>query len=354
MAGEFVLSYADSDNAAVYTALVRLSEGSVPIEFEVQMLEVPLVDNKGREVVAKWTFDGIDNEGVFYTDSNALEMQKRVRDFRPDFTVETDMKVSDNYYPINSAIAIVDETKQVQVTVMNSHSQGGSSVQDGSIELMQNRRLLADDNKGVDEPLNETQADGRGIAVNAKYYLTITDLTKDRSVQRKTQLLTDEPIQVFYAANFSESSADNDSTRKTCGHEDISKMLAAFPGTLKVLEFAEARNSMLIRLENLDDLFDGSPAETPTFDLEAYGQALFRAANNEAEGEVSIVITERTLGNNQDFATMQASKFKWTSADGVNPRLAQPAPADPSPTVVALQPQRIRLFRLDFTPQPAE
>lgn len=38
------------------------------------MLEIPIVDNKGREVVVKWSFDGIDNEDIFYTDSNGLEM----------------------------------------------------------------------------------------------------------------------------------------------------------------------------------------------------------------------------------------------------------------------------------------
>lgn len=74
------------------------------------MLEIPIIDNKGREVVAKWTFAGIENENTFFTDSNGLEMQKRVKNFRPDFTLKTEMKVNDNYYPINSAVAIRDLT----------------------------------------------------------------------------------------------------------------------------------------------------------------------------------------------------------------------------------------------------
>ena len=44
------------------------------IEFEVQMLEIPLINGKGREVVAKWKLDGFENEDTFYTDSNGLEM----------------------------------------------------------------------------------------------------------------------------------------------------------------------------------------------------------------------------------------------------------------------------------------
>jgi lysosomal alpha-mannosidase len=52
-------------------------------------------------------------------------------------------KVSKNYYPITTAIAIRDNF--TQMTVMNDRTQGGSSLQNGTIELMQNRRILADD-----------------------------------------------------------------------------------------------------------------------------------------------------------------------------------------------------------------
>ena len=42
------------------------------------------------------------------------------------------------------------------MTVLNDRSQGGASIEQGRIELMQNRRLFYDDDRGVDEPLNET------------------------------------------------------------------------------------------------------------------------------------------------------------------------------------------------------
>lgn len=99
-------------------------------------------------------------------------MQKRILNYRPTWTLDTDMTVSSNYYPINSAIAIRDTASTdspVQMTVMNDRAQGGSSIDNGSIELMQNRRLLYDDDRGLDEPLDETQSNGKGIAVNAVY-----------------------------------------------------------------------------------------------------------------------------------------------------------------------------------------
>ena len=338
----------DSKKEAVYQALIRMGEGFEPIEFEVQMLEIPLIDNKGREVVAKWTFDGIDNEDTFYTDSNGLEMQKRVKDYRPDFTLETKMKVNDNYYPINSAIAMRDLAKNVQVTVMNQHSQGGSSIETGSIELMQNRRLLHDDNKGVTDPLNEMQPDGRGIAVNTKYFVSFTDLSTQKSVQRKVQLLDDEPLQFFYTADFKQKEIESDNNSHWASLGARASQMEEFKGDLKLQQFPEARNQVLIRLENLSDLFDGTPEETPTFDLQAYALSLYSSAN-EGATPASVTITERTLSNNQDMKTMLDNKFKWKSADSANPRLAQPYPEDPSETTIALQPQRIRLFRVQYT-----
>jgi Glycosyl hydrolases family 38 C-terminal domain len=102
-----------------------------------------------------WLSYDIDNADTFYTDSNGLEMQKRVMNYRPTWELETEEYVSANYYPINSAIAIVDEDYNYQMTVMNDRSQGGTVVEKGRIELMQNRRLTGDDYRGVDEVLNE-------------------------------------------------------------------------------------------------------------------------------------------------------------------------------------------------------
>ena len=42
------------------------------------------------------------------------------------------------------------------MTILTDRSQGGTSLQDGSIELMVHRRTVKDDSRGVDEPLNET------------------------------------------------------------------------------------------------------------------------------------------------------------------------------------------------------
>ena len=101
------------------------------MEFEIQMTDIPtepLRKKNGKEVVAKWQVLDMDNDSIFYTDSNGLEMQERKVDYRPTWDLKTDMKVSANYFPINSAIAIRDKNSSVQMTVMNDRSQGGSSL----------------------------------------------------------------------------------------------------------------------------------------------------------------------------------------------------------------------------------
>ena len=60
-----------------YTAHIKLVQGTDLIEFEIQMPDIPvepLRHEAGKEVIAKWRVLDMDNDGVFYTDSNGLEM----------------------------------------------------------------------------------------------------------------------------------------------------------------------------------------------------------------------------------------------------------------------------------------
>ena len=54
---------------------------------------------------------------------------------------------------------------------MNDRSQGGSALKPGTIELVQNRESPVDDNKGLNEPLQEIDEFGNGIRVRATYFV---------------------------------------------------------------------------------------------------------------------------------------------------------------------------------------
>ena len=90
---------------------MQVIPGVRELKWNVHLHGIPIKDDlKGKEVVVNWELEDFTNSGVFYTDSNGLEMQRRVLDQRSDFELVTDEVVASNYYPINSAIAIVDDT----------------------------------------------------------------------------------------------------------------------------------------------------------------------------------------------------------------------------------------------------
>jgi hypothetical protein len=97
------------------------------VKFEVDLGSLPdllkhhfVFDEKfrpyyqGYEVTANF-HTSMDNNKTFWTDSNGLEMQKRVLNYRPTWDIEKTnyadalQNITANYYPINSAIAMRDE-----------------------------------------------------------------------------------------------------------------------------------------------------------------------------------------------------------------------------------------------------
>ncbi len=140
------------------TQTVRLVAGARHAEFEWTVGPVPFFGNEtvplGAEVVSR--FDtAIASAGELLTDSNGREVLRRRRDYRPTWKLNQTEPVAGNYYPINTAVAIRDES--AQLTVLTDRAQGAGSITDGSLELMVHRRLTHDDYRGVGEPLNETE-----------------------------------------------------------------------------------------------------------------------------------------------------------------------------------------------------
>ncbi|XP_075715232.1 lysosomal alpha-mannosidase [Rhinoderma darwinii] len=150
--------------------VVRLYSDQRYVELEWTVGPIPIGDLMGKEVISR--FDSkLQTNGVFYTDANGRQVLQRRRNFRETWSLVQTEPVAGNYYPVNSRIYIKD--KNIQLTVLTDRSQGGSSITDGSLELMVHRRLLSDDYRGVGEPLLEPGLYGEGIVIRGRHLLML-------------------------------------------------------------------------------------------------------------------------------------------------------------------------------------
>ena len=146
---------------------------------------------------------------------------------------------------------------------MNDRSQAGSSLKDGRIELLQNRRCNFEDYKGLVETLDEDvlNLDGtwwldkhgntRGLTVPASYYVQLFNREKRPSLQRVMQQLVESPLQSFYA--FDAEVTQEGST--TVEQQGLFELLRAtgFTPEVKLRLYFETKNVIKMRIENLMD-----------------------------------------------------------------------------------------------------
>ncbi|XP_078495203.1 lysosomal alpha-mannosidase [Ciona intestinalis] len=166
--------------------VIRLYAGKKQIEVEWTVGPIPVHDKWGKEVISRYETN-LETNGYFYTDSNGREILERRKDYRPTWHLNQSEFVAGNYYPVNSRIYIHDN--QVQLTVLNDRSQGGSSLSTGQLELMVHRRLLGEDSKGVGEALNETGQFGDGLITRGKHWLLLDTVM---SSAKQHRLLAEE------------------------------------------------------------------------------------------------------------------------------------------------------------------
>lgn len=113
--------------------MVRVYKKEQKAEFQWMVGPIPVADRTGREIITRFDTD-IASNGIFFTDSNGREWLERKRNHRVTWTPKLLEKVAGNYYPVTAKIAIRDEKRRF--ILLNDRAQGGSSLADGSMELM--------------------------------------------------------------------------------------------------------------------------------------------------------------------------------------------------------------------------
>ena len=121
---------------------------------------------------------------------------------------------------------------------------------------MHNRRLFFDDSRGVGEPLSENSTYGNGISVQATYTVHFVNKTQTYSKQRYQQLITDDPLQINFAFNYSLTGMSENLSSLQGVPDNFVKQPNGIPAPIKVISYPMDRNVLMVRVENIADLFD--------------------------------------------------------------------------------------------------
>lgn len=107
-----------------------------------------------QEQIIRFSMENVQTQ--LYTDSNGFEMIERP--YQPVKFNDTSLynRISGNYFPLVESSFV--RGSNTQLTLFSKQAMGVSSLSNGSIEVMLNRNTLTDDDRGLGENLNVTQA----------------------------------------------------------------------------------------------------------------------------------------------------------------------------------------------------
>ncbi|XP_063836494.1 lysosomal alpha-mannosidase-like [Ostrinia nubilalis] len=233
------------------TQVIRLYRGEEFLEVEWVVGPVPLGTDLGKEVVSVFSTN-ITNSGEFSTDSNGRQMMRR--SCWNDSTSHQQKKpVASCYYPVTSRICIHSLNTSVELCVLTDRAQGGTSYNEGEIELMVHRRLLTDDGFGLEESLNE-EAHGAGLVVKGKHRILfgnfrqeVDDLTFSERVAHAARRWQMEPW-LFFASG---EKINRRKWQNVRNKRFSSLRLHGLPRHINILTLEPWKaGSVLLRLEN--------------------------------------------------------------------------------------------------------
>ena len=99
------------------------------------------------------------NQPQIFTDSQGINMIKRIKDTRPNYKYELTEKVSSNFYPITTVASLYDiENKKNKISIYSDRAQSAGVINKGQIQLICQRFSTVDDWKGVGEGLYENSS----------------------------------------------------------------------------------------------------------------------------------------------------------------------------------------------------
>ncbi|XP_024086113.1 lysosomal alpha-mannosidase-like [Cimex lectularius] len=301
--------------------IIRIYNGGRYVECQWAVGPIPIDDQNGKEVVSSYHTTTVHNNGQFYTDSNGRESLLRVLNQRQTWRPIILEPVAGNYYPVTTRISIEDDNNYF--SVITDRAEGGSSLSDGTVELMIHRRLLHDDAFGVGEALNET-AFGEGLVVRGSHYLSLGN-------NGQARLLVQE--KVLNSWMFFTPTDMNFEDWQSSYNMEYSGLNSALPDNVQILTLEPwSETSFLLRLEHImekdDDPELSQPASVDLNDLFTH----FAITS----------VEEMMLGGN--MKREESQRLHWNSKLNYKKRHVVKS------NIIDLNPMEIRTFIIEMKP----
>ncbi|CAH0474988.1 unnamed protein product [Peronospora belbahrii] len=319
----------------------RMNDDDEFLEIEWTVGPVPIDDKKGKEVIMRFDAgNSIASGSTLYTDSNGLEFVKRVRNHRDTWNLtlhDNQEKVAANYFPITTGAYIKDEKRQLNL--VTDRAQGAASLKDGQMEVMVHRRLLCDDNKGVGEPLNETELvyntatksyTTKGLTVRGNFFINVDSVDDGmRSIRSKMESQFFRPLTVY---------------RKPVSFDVEAKVpwltVGEFPSNVGLTTLQElSKQCLMVRLSHLYAVDEHPRLSKPaTVDF----SALFSVKNSVVSEVMELVLT----GTKELPQKNERLAMEWKTTDDAYDWSPPSLPV--KGTSVTLQAIEVRSFRVCF------
>ena len=222
------------------------------IQFETYSRGIPK-SKHGKEVIVRFILEDLYNDGVFYTDSMGLEMQRRQLNYRPSWDYEVVEPIAGNYYPINHGMYLRDQRTTFQV--LNDRSQGGSSFYNGTVEMMIDRRMFHYNKNAVHEVLNVENHRGhnhRGLPLLTNHYVRFYDNNETlefTQTARWKQREIDMPLVYIFGSVPNTIPSEIESSM----YVNSATYNLRIPDQIKILVQPQFDGSIYFRLENILD-----------------------------------------------------------------------------------------------------
>ena len=130
----------------------------------------------------------------------------------------------------------------------------------------------------------------------------------------------DSPQQQFFAFNPDTTQAVEVMRIPRIISEGLDSVLSAagFTSEMKLELFTLGRNSLMMRVENIGDIFNTKGKVTyQNVDIQYLAVGLFELVNGYPISASQAIIEETSLTGNQPYDVMVQNKIKWTTVDDV-------------------------------------